>query len=188
MLSNTAVLWVTSSAALLLQKNPVWQALLNDAEDRGAIVRNANAAELFPNMTELHLMQANRKAPAPEPQHHPPARGAQPAGTQGRTQEPMGVSQAARGPGAGRGRARGGRGGRQGGPGRLPGGPGRGHVNNSAAGPGQIQQQQAGSQQTLAGIQGNFAANVQQKRLTPAQQAIQQGKLQQQQKQHQQQK
>ena len=184
MLSNSGTVWMTLSAALLLQKNPVWQALLDDGEDRGAIVRDANAAELFPNMTELHLMQANRKAPALEPQQHPPARGGLPAGTNGQIQEPMGVSQAATGAGAGRGRARGGRGGRQGGPGRLPEGPGRGHVTNSVAGAGQVLQQ-AGPQQTLPSAQGTFAASVQQELLTPAQQAIQQGKLRQQQQQQQ---
>ena len=57
---------------MLLQKNPVWQALLDDAEARHAIVRNASAAELFLNMTELHLMQANRHPPSPEPQTQPP--------------------------------------------------------------------------------------------------------------------
>ena len=171
--------WLTFLAALLLQKNPIWQALLDDAEHRGAVVRNANAAELFPNMTELHLMQANRKAPAIEPQQQPPAQRS-PAGTQGQTQDLRGVSQAARGAGAGRGGARGGRGWRQGGPGGLPAAPGQGHVNNNVAGPAQVQQ--------LPDTQGNFAASVRQDCLTPAQQAIQQGKLQQQQQQQQQQR
>ena len=151
--------------------------MLDDAEERGGIVSNANAAELFPDMTELHLMQANRKAPSTDPQRHQaPAQGGQPAGPQGLTQEPVGVTQAGRGAGAGRFGARGGRGGRQGGRGRLPGAPARGHVNIGATGPAQVQQHQS-----LPGLQGNFAANGLQKRLTPAQQAIQQGKLQQQQ-------
>ena len=173
---------MTFSAALLLQKNPVWQALLDDAEERGAVVRDANAAELFPNMTELHLMQANRKAPASGPLQDPSIKGTLPAGIQaagiqGPEQDLNGVSQAARGAGAGRGGARGGRAWRQGGPGRLPGVPAQGPVNNNAAGPAQIQQQQ----QTLPSTQGSFAANVHQDHLTPARQAIQQGKLQQQQ-------
>ena len=177
---QTRIMWMTRSASLLLQKNPVWQALLDDADNRGTIVRNANAAELFPNMTELHLMQANRKAPASDLQHHSPAKGG-PAGTQGQTQEPKGAIQATRGVREGRGGARGGA---RGGPGRLLEGPGRGHSIHSAAGAVQIQQQ-AGSQQTLPGTQGSFAAYVQQEHLTPAQQAIQQGKLRQQQQQQQ---
>ena len=171
-----------------MQKNPIWQALLEDAEQRHAIVQRASAAELFPNMTELHLMQANRKAPSSEPQHHPSAKGGWPAETQGRLQVPQGVTQAARGTGAGRAGARGSRGGRQGGRERLPGGAGRAHVSNSAVGSAQTQQQ-AGSQQTsaLADAQGSFAGSVQQQHLTPAQHAIQQGKLRQQQERQQQQ-
>ena len=68
---NCLAVWADTVLLMLLQKNPVWQALLDDAEARHAIVRNASAAELFPNMTELHLMQANRHPPSPEPQPNP---------------------------------------------------------------------------------------------------------------------
>ncbi|KAL3156802.1 hypothetical protein ABBQ38_001073 [Trebouxia sp. C0009 RCD-2024] len=172
-------LWILGSAATL-KKNPVWQALLDDAEGRHAIVQNASAAELFPDMTELHLMQANRKAPSAEPQQRPPATAGRLPDREGRPQQPMGVSQAARVAGAGRGGARGGR---QEGHGRLPEG-----VAGSA-----YMQQPAGLQQNhamAADAPGVFASSIQQhqqQQLTPAQQAIRQGKLQQQQQKNQQQ-
>ncbi|KAL0032313.1 hypothetical protein WJX79_004546 [Trebouxia sp. C0005] len=61
-------LWILGSAATL-KASPVWQALIDDAEQRGTIVKDATAEKLFPDMTELLLMQANRRSPTPEP--HP---------------------------------------------------------------------------------------------------------------------
>ncbi|KAL0034221.1 hypothetical protein WJX77_004006 [Trebouxia sp. C0004] len=63
-------LWILGSAATL-KASPVWQALIDDAEQRGTIVKDATAEKLFPDMTELLLMQANKRSPAPEP--HPAA-------------------------------------------------------------------------------------------------------------------
>jgi len=45
--------------------------LIDDAEQRGTIVKDATAGKLFPDMAELLLMQANRKSPTSEP--HPAA-------------------------------------------------------------------------------------------------------------------
>lgn len=56
-----------------LQASPVWKALIDDAEARGSIVHNATAAELFPDMTELVLMQANRAASPEQPPKPGPA-------------------------------------------------------------------------------------------------------------------
>ena len=78
-----------------MQASPVWAALIDDAEQRGTVVHNASAAELFPNMTELHLMQANRRTATPEP--HPPAVDGVPQGEFGHPSTVQGVNDRGRG-------------------------------------------------------------------------------------------
>lgn len=187
-------------------------------------MRDASAEKLFPDMTELLLMQANRRPPTPE--SHRPALDGLPqeacgnpqtatAGVEGGTEGPeWGMGRPHRGGGfllgrgpmhGDRGRAAGGRGGREGadvggrmGPHRRRGDRGEGHVGQGgshgvAQNLQQIVHQETGPEMVQTDVQNSLLARTvqadpRQAQLTPAQRAIQQGKLQQQlERQHQQQ-
>lgn len=184
-------------------------------------MRDASAEKLFPDMTELLLMQANRRPPTPEP--HSTALDRLPqqaplgdpqitaAGVEGNTEGPQwGMGRPHRGRGSllgrgpvhgDRGRAAGGRGGREGadvggrmGPqasqGGRHGGQGEGHVGQGsshglAQSLQQVVHQETGPEMVQTDVQNSLLARTvqtdpRQAQLTPAQRAIQQGKLQQQ--------
>lgn len=178
---------------MMVQASPVWQALIDDAEQRGLIVRDASAAELFPDMAELHLMQANRRPPTPEPQplvlDRAPNEEIQgpTANTEGGTGAVVGV----RGmPLRGRGAPHMGRGGRADHDGGHRGGRWGTHVGPSVVHglPDNLQHDSAQSYSQVSRpmealprpLNDLVQFDSRQQQLTPAQLAIQQGKLQQQ--------